>query len=491
MLTRRTGKESDVLCVPKAVQPLVLAFSVAFTRPTFQRVLVLILGAILSLRHRTVTAMLRAAGPLAKGPLAKGPLAKGPLAKGPLARGHWSDFHRVLCHARWSCWPLGKVLAAMVLELIPADQPVVCPVDDTTAQHKGKHVYGKGRHHDACRSTHSHVVWVWGHKWVTLAINVKFPFASRPWALPVLCALYRPEELNRKEGRRHKTPIRLAMQLIAAMIHWFPERKFILLGDGGYASHELARFCHRHRRHVTLVSRFYSDANLYAPPPQISRKGTKGGRPRLKGRKLPSPSHVVKCSKTKRYTVRRFTVNWYGGKTRRVELISGVGHWYKGGGGLVPVRWVFVHDITGTHRDEYFYTTDLTLAPDKIVGLYTGRWSIEVTFQEVRAHLGFATPRNWSIKSVLRTAPCLLGLFSVVSLIFARQMHDKPVKPGRQSLQSSPWYAKTEASFSDAIAVVRRLCWAEVLKQSPGHAGVTKLPSRLRLTLLDHLSRAA
>jgi hypothetical protein len=450
-----------MLSIPKAAEPLVSLFSVAFTRPTFQRVLVLILGAILSLRHRTVTAMLQTMGPLAKG--------------------HWSDFHRVLCRAAWSIWPLGKVLAAMILELVPEDQPAVCPVDDTTPQHKGKHVYGKGRHHDACRSTHSHVVWVWGHKWVTLAINVKFPFASRPWALPVLCALYRPEELNRKEGRRHKTPIRLAMQLIATLIHWFPERKFILLGDGGYASHELARFCHRHRRHVTLVSRFHPQANLYEPPPKITHKRTKGGRPRLRGRKLAAPSDVVKHSKAK-----RFTVNWYGGRTRRVELISGAGHWYKGGGGLVPVRWVFVRDLTGTHRDEYFYSTDPTLTPDRIVSLYTGRWSIEVTFEEVRAHLGFATPRNWSPKSVLRTAPCLLGLFSLVSLIFARLMHDKPAKPA-----CSPWYAKTEATFSDAIATVRRLCWAEVLKQSPRHAGVVKLPSRLRLTLLDHLSRAA
>lgn len=448
-----------MLSIPKAAEPLVSAFSVAFTRPTFQRALVLILGAILSLRRRTVTHLLQTVGPLAKG--------------------HWSDFHRVLCRAAWSCWPLGKVLAAMILELIPAQLPVVIPVDDTTPQHKGKRVYGKGRHHDAVRSTHSHVVWVWGHKWVVLAINVKFPFASRPWALPVLSALYRPQELNRKEGRRHKTPIRLAMQLVAALIHWFPERKFILVGDGGYASHELARFCWRHRRHVTLVSRFHPQANLYdAPPTQRSRKG---GRPRLKGRKRAAPSAVVKRSKAK-----RFTVNWYGGKTRRVELISDTGHWYKGGDGLVPLRWVFVRDISGTHRDEYFYSTDQTLTADQIVSLYTGRWSIEVTFQEVRAHLGFTTPRNWSAKSVLRTAPCLLGLFSVVSLIFARQVRAAGVK-----VLCSPWYHKSDATFSDAMATVRRLCWAEVLKRSSGHAGVTKLPSGLRLTLLNHLSRAA
>lgn len=327
-----------------------------------------------------------------------------------------------------------------------------------------------------------------------LAINVKFPFASRPWALPEwraspprLCALYRPAELNRSEHRRHKTPTRLAMQLIATLIHWFPERKFILLGDGegafrssfGYASHELARFCWRHRKHVTLISRFHPQANLYDAPPK-TRSG-KTGRPRLKGRKRAAPSAVVKRGKGK-----RSTVNWYGGKTRRVELIDGTGHWYKGGSGLVPVRWVFVHDVTGTHRDEYFYSTNVTLTGAQIVSLYTGRWSIEVTFQEVRAHLGFTTPRNWSAKSVLRTAPCLLGLFSVVSLIFARHARDKRIKPS-----CAPWYAKTEATFSDAIARVRRLCWAEVLKRSPKHAGVIKLPTRLRLTLLDQLSRAA
>lgn len=444
--------------LPKAAEPLVCAFSVAFTRPTFQRVLVLFLGAILSVRHRTVTGMLRAVG--------------------PLAHGHWSDFHRVLCCRVWSCWPLGKVLAALVLELIPEDQPAVCPVDDTNPQHKGKRVYGKGRHHDACRSTHSHAVWVWGHKWVTLAINVKFPFASRPWALPVLCALYRPEELNRSEGRRHKTPIDLAMQLMAALIHWFPERRFILVGDGGYASHELARFCHRHRRHVTLVSRFHPEANLYGLPPAAKPRT---GRPRTKGRKLPAPSDVVKRSKAM-----RFTVNWYGGKTRRVELIGGEGHWYKSGGGLVPLRWVFVHDIQGTHRDEYFYCTDPALTANQIVSLFTGRWSIEVTFQEVRAHLGFNTPRNWSAKSVLRTAPCLLGMFSVVSLIFADYSKGRTVKP-----PCMPWYNKIELTFSDAIVCVRRMCWSEVLKQSPKHAGVLKLPNRLRLTLLDQLSRAA
>jgi DDE superfamily endonuclease len=444
--------------VPKAAEPLIAAFSIAFTRPTFQRVRVLMVGAILSWRLQTITALLRVLG--------------------PAAQGHWSDFHRVLCCRVWSTWPLGRLLAALVLELIPPDQPVICPVDDTTPQHKGRCVYGKGRHHDALRSTHSHMVWVWGHKWVVLAINVRFPFASRPWALPVLCALYRPEELNRQEGRAHKTPIHLARQLLATLMHWFPQRKFILLGDGGYASHELARFCHLHRGQVTLVSRFHPQANLYAAPPQ--QRG-RTGRPRLKGRKLPTPRQEV--GRTRR---RRFTVSWYGGQTRRVELIWGEGHWYKGGQGLVPIRWVFVHDLQGTHRDEYFFSTDPTLAPGQIVSLFTGRWSIEVTFEEARRHLGLATPRNWSKPSVLRTVPCLLGLFSLVSLLFARLGRPVVARP-----RCDPWYVKKEVTFSDAIAAVRRLCWNEVLTQVPKHRGVLKLPRPLRLTLLDQLCRAA
>ena len=75
-----------------------------------------------------------------------------------------------------------------------------------------------------------------------LAVSVKFPFTTRRWALPVLVALYRPEELNRAEGRRHKTPPQLARQLMAVLIHWFPDRKFILLGDGGSGSLEHSRF---------------------------------------------------------------------------------------------------------------------------------------------------------------------------------------------------------------------------------------------------------
>src|SRR5882757_3005169 len=144
--------------LPKAAEPLLSRFSIAFTRPTYQRAIVLLVGFVLTAGRRTVTRTLWTARALWDG------------------RGHFSDYHRVLCRARWSLWPLGKALAGIVLELVPPGEPVVCSVDDTATQHRGPKVYGKGRHRDACRSTRSFTAWVWGHRWVVLAVHVKFPF---------------------------------------------------------------------------------------------------------------------------------------------------------------------------------------------------------------------------------------------------------------------------------------------------------------------------
>ena len=130
---------------------------------------------------------------------------------------------------------------------------------------------------------------------------------------------------------------------------------------------------------------------------------------------------------------------WCGGAQRRVALVSGTGPWYRSGQGLVPLRWVQVRDREGTHRQECFFSTDLSLRPSQIVSAYTAPWAIEVTFHQARAHLGLATPRHRTQTSVLRTTPCLFGLFSVVALMFA-ELYRKHPAPAR----SGPGYAKPE-----------------------------------------------
>jgi len=442
--------------LPSVAEPLVMSLSITFTQPTFSRILPLLVGAVLTKGRRTITSIL--------------------WTMRGLVPGHISSYHRVFSRAPWSLFPLGRILATAIIQLIPGEWIVVA-MDDTTAQHKGKKVYGKGCHHDAVRSTHTHIAYRWGHKWVVLAIVVKFPFASRPWALPVLCALYRPRELNEQEGRRHKTPIMLAQGLMCVLMRWFPDKKFIFLGDGGYASHELASFCHRHRRRAKLVSRFHGDAALYDPPPKYNGPG----RPRVKGRKRKSPQDVVPLRR-----LRKTTVKWYGATERNVKLTGDDAYWYRSGHGLLPIRWVFVRDDTGTRRDEFFYTTDQTLELTDLVSLFTQRWPIETTFQEVREHLGFETPRQRVANSVLRTAPCLLGLHSIISLIFHEHAKRHTI-----DLCHRPGYRKVEPSFTDAIATVRRLLWTKTVFQRPYfHKAFKKLPPKLRATVLDYLAQA-
>jgi hypothetical protein len=432
----------------------------AFTRPTFKRFLTLMGAAVLNTGRRTVSNLLRTAG--------------------GLAPGHPSSYHSVFSRRRWSIWTLARALAARVLRRFAPDQPVPLAGDDTVDEHRGEKVYGKGRHRDPVRSTHGYTAWRWGHKWVVLAVLVKFPFASRPWALPVLVALYRTPEWDREHGRRHKTPCELMRQLLAVLVHWFPARRFLVAGDGGYGTHALARFAHRHRRHLTLISRSYPDAQLYEPAPEVVGKRP-AHRPRKKGEKLPTPREVVAtASRT------ALEVSWYGGGRRDIEVASGAGHWLKSGKGLVPVRWAYVHDKTGTHRDEYFFSTDAAMAPGSIVEGYTGRWSQETTFQEMRPFLGLETTRGWSESTVLRVVPCLFGLYSVVALSYER------LRSRRRRTARVGWAGKEGTTFSDAITTVRRWLWSDWVFAHHGHAeAFSKLPRGLRETLFSALAPAA
>jgi len=442
--------------LPTEGEALLRALAPAFTEPTFRRFVTLLLAAVLTVGRRTVANLLRT-------------------LRG-LAPGHRTSYQRVLSQARWSGLRLACLLTRLLLRTLLPVGTVTLVGDDTVDGHKGKCVYGKARHRDPIRSTHSYTAWRYGHKWVVLAVLVRFPFAARPWALPVLVDLYRSAEEDRRRRRPHRTPAHLLCRLVRLLLLWFPERSFLLVADGNYGTHAVARFAWRHRARLTLISKFPRDANLYEPPPPYRGKG----RPRVKGVALPKPHEVVATAQR-----RRLHVAWYGGGTRRVEVVSGTGHWYKSGAGLVPVRWVFVHDHSGTHRDEYFFTTDPALKPATIIEGYTGRWNLETTFQELRAHLGLETTRGWCPKTVLRAAPCLFGLYTVVALWYQ-------ALPVAERTGGIAWPGKAVVTFSDALSAVRRRLWSEwVFPQAGSGAAVQKLPEPLREILLCTLAPAA
>jgi hypothetical protein len=444
--------------LPPEAHPLVNALALHFTSPTYQRFATLLVGAILTTGRRTVANLLRTLR--------------------HLAPGHPADYRRVLSRAPWSGLALGCALTRFVLDrLVPAG-PVALVGDDTVDGHPGRTVYGKARHRDPVRSTHTHTAWRYGHRWVVLAVLVKLPGTTRRWALPVLVDLYRSPELDRAEGRPHKTPARLMCRLLRLLLVRFPGRTFVFAGDSGYGTHEVARFCRRHRRRLTLVSKLHPDANLHDPPAP-HRGGV--GRPAVRGPRVLKPRQAVAAAAS----FARLEVGWYGGGKRRVEALDGTGHWYKAGHGLVPVRWVFVRDTTGTHRDEYFFTTDPALAPAAVIDHYCGRWNIETTFEEARSALGLETTRGRCESTVLRAAPCLLGLYTVVAVLFA-------ALPAGKRVGGVVWPGKAGVTFSDAMCAVRRWLWTEaVLPQAGDGTALEKLPEPVRELLLTTLAPAA
>lgn len=193
------------------------------------------------------------------------------------------------------------------------------------------------------------------------------------------------------------------------------------------------------------------------------------------------PSEAVSVARR----FQRLTVGWYGGGTRRVETRTGTGHWFKSGKGLVSIRWVFVRDREGTHREEYFYTTDTEMKVEQIIGSYTGRWNIETTFEETRSCLHLETTCGWCRQTVLRVTPCLFGLYSVVALLYNQLPVDRRVR-------AIEWPGKVGITFADALTAVRRWVWAEgVFTRVQGGSAVKKLPDGLREVLYSALAPAA
>lgn len=450
-----------MICVPRDFKPLLDQLSSATRhRETARRLILFFAAATLVIGDRTVSAVLRLLGLIE-----------------PL---NPSTYHRLFSHRKWCSRPLARIIATFVIDRFCPGGVIRLVGDETVDGHRGKKVYGKARHRDAVRSSHSHTVYRYGHKWVVLAVLVDLPYTSRPIALPLAVALYRDRKTNESEKRKHRTPAELMLSLLALLMHWFPERKFVFAGDNAYGSHAMARFAYRHRRRMALVSKIVPDANLFEPPPR--QRCGKVGRPAVKGKSLPSPCEVVKSTKKKR----RLKVRWYGGGVRNVEVISGTGGWFKSGKGLVMIRWVYVHDLDGTHRDEYFFSTDTSMSAKAIIEMYGGRWNIETTFQELREHLGLETTRGWSRRTVLRMAPALIVMYTLVVTFYDTMPNSS------EHLRCRHWFGKEFVTFSDMIISVRHHLWCRwVFEQTPGGGAVRKLPVSIRALLDFGLTQAA
>jgi len=131
--------------------------------------------------------------------------------------------------------------------------------------------------------------------------------------------------------------------------------------------------------------------------------------------------------------------------------------------------------------------TDQARDPVQILLWFVQRWQLEVTFREVRDHLGVETQRQWSDLAIARTTPCLLGLFSLVTLLGKRLPSQ-----ARRAITTSAWYRKQHPTFSDTLAAVRREIWREQgFVMSSRASDAPKLPRALRDAITYALCQAA
>lgn len=444
--------------LPPEFAGFIIEFAPLFSKRVFPHAQMMILGALLAPGKRTVTSVLRIMG------------------LDQDRRFH--KYHRVLSQADWSAHKASQVLLVMLLRRFAPSGTLVFGIDETIERRWGSKIKARGIYRDAVRSSKGHFVKASGLRWISMMLLCEIPWACRIWALPFLTVLAPSERYHLELGRRHKKLTDWVRQMILQVRRWLPDRMLVVVADSTYAVLELLDAV---GEQVCFVTRLRLDASLYDWP-GVQPKGKRGPKPK-KGKRLPKLEAVLSDAKTRWQRLK--VSQWYGRSNRLLEVATGQALWYSPGKPVVPLRWVLVRDVEGNLAAKAFLCTNLEACPVQILQWFVQRWSVEVTFEEGRAHLGVETQRQWSDRAIARTTPVLLGLFSLTTLL-ADQLHQQH----ELYLGTAVWYPKPLPTFSDAIAAVRRKVWhPRYYFMSDSEPETLKIPEPLFKVMIETLGR--
>jgi DDE superfamily endonuclease len=416
------------LTLPGALSRVLAALRPCFTEPTFVTFCALVAGSFAQPVGRTVCGILTGAG---------------------LARvWHHCRAHRFFSAARWCPRQVGLVLAELIVaHLLLPGAPITVVVDDTLFRRRGKKIHAVGWFHDGSATAAAKLGH--GNNWVVVAIIVTLPFVSRPVALPVLAALV-------VKGGRSKPD--LARDLVDLIAERFADREVHVVADAAYGCGAFMGL----GEGMTMTTRARANGVFYrlAPPPTGKR-----GRPRLKGERIGTPADIAASARWRTVSVSRY------GVTSTVAITEVTCLWY-GTWRTDTVRVVLVRETGKKTKSTSGYsialvTTDLTATPEQVIARYAARWSVEVTFFDVKNILGVGQARNRVPKAVERTVP--FGLFCHSVLIVWYALHGHAHTDTAQRRASAPWYrSKTEPSTLDMLIKLRRqIITAQFLPASP------------------------
>lgn len=470
--------------LPSSVQSILFSFRPCFTAPSFENFVALTLGWILSRGPHTVSRAILAARTF-----------------GWTRRRHHATLYRFLSRARWRVDDLGGVLFRLLLPFLP--ERIETVLDDTLCHRSGPQLFGGSMHHDGSRSTYGggggrRKVLSFGHSWVVLSIWVPYPWnEQRGVAVPLLFRLYRSPKRCPKAEYRKRTE--LARELLQILDSWLPEERVLdLAADREYACRALLRNV---SPHVEFTGPMLMNAALCEPGP-IPKQRT--GRPRKRGLPLPSPKKMARKTSCPWQEV---TASLYG---RQVTLLikTFIAAWPRVLGQR-PIRIVITRDPKGRWDDRVYFSTDVERSAQAILERYARRWSLEVTFRNVKQDLGLEDPRNgwWRRKhgsrrrpkkagpeqrgnrgrrATERTAPLIFIAHGLVIAWYLR--HGNPPSDTKRARRARPWdRQKTEPAFGDMLRALRRTLWRRRLSRHP----LLRAVSAKVETLLPMLEAAA
>lgn len=449
--------------LPKEFLSLMITFAPLFSKSVWESVIVLVTGAILAPGKRTVSAILRVMG----------------LSQIP----NYQTYHRVLNRAAWSSRKASHILLRHLIAVFAPTGPLIMGLDDTIERRWGKRIAARGIYRDPVRSSDEHFVKASGLRWLSLMLLVPIPWARRTWALPFLTVLAPSERYHQARNQWHKRLTDWARQMLSQVRRWLPERAIVVVADSSFAAFELLWALSQMSVPVHLITRLRLDAGLYQPAPPQQPKQM--GRPRKVGKRLPALKALIDNPYTPWQSV--VLKDWYGQGDYPLLIASATAVWYKTGMPAVPIRWVLIKDPKGKFEPQALLCTDLSAARLQILQWFRQRWQVEVTFEEVRAHLGVETQRQWSPLAILRTTPTLLALFSIV-VTLAHQYQTQ----FSFDLPKAAWYQKSLPTFADALALVRQQLWQmRTFQLSPLELDTVKVPRQLFNAWSDLLCYAA
>jgi len=327
--------------LPPEYYTILSLFAPIFTKRIGWHVQVMVMGAILAPGKRTVTSVLRIMG----------------LSQ----EKHFQNYQRNLNRARWSSLEISRVLLKLLLETFVPKGRIVMGLDDTIERRRGAEIKAKGIYRDPVRSSQSHFVKASGLRWLSLMLLAPIPWAKRVWAMPFLTVLSPSERYYKNLGRPHKKLTDWGAWMHLKVQRWLPDRHLVVVTDAGFAVIELLWQVSQRINPIAMIVRFRLDAALYEPAPP-SKTG-KRGRPRLKGKRLPTLKEVTEDSQTiwKSVTI----PHWYGQGHKEVEIVSNTALWYHNGMPALPIRWVLIRDPKGNSKPKPCFVPTCTSSQSK------------------------------------------------------------------------------------------------------------------------------